>query len=45
MRNDMKICLWADGTWTELENLWEYAWMSDDYEVKEIDEKELEKLT
>lgn len=41
----MKICMWSDGTWCQLEDLWEFDYMSDDYIVKEIDEKELEELS
>lgn len=27
----MRICLWSDGTWCEIDNIEEYSWMSDDY--------------
>ncbi len=27
------ICLWPDGTWCYGEELEEYTWMSDDFEV------------
>ena len=34
------ICIWADGTWCEQEDLWEYlTMMSDDYELVEYDER------
>lgn len=32
----ISICVWPDGTWCALEELHEYDWMSDDYEVKVI---------
>ena len=32
--NAQKYCVWADGTWCELEYLEEYlTFMSDDYEI------------
>lgn len=31
------ICLWPDGTWCYGEDLDEYTWMSDDYEVIKFD--------
>jgi hypothetical protein len=41
----VKVCIWSDGTWTELENLGEFNHMSDDYEIREINTlEELEEL-
>ncbi len=32
-----RICLWPCGTWAYSEDLDEYQWMSDDFEVIEIE--------
>ena len=36
----MKICLWSDGMWCEFDDIEEYTWMSDDYEVMEVPDDE-----
>ncbi len=35
----MRICLWSDGTWCEIDNIEEYSWMSDDYMKIDVPEE------
>ena len=32
------ICIWSDGTWCYEDDIWQYGYMSDDYETSEVDE-------
>lgn len=34
----MKIAIWCDGTWCDVEDLDQYTWMSDDYAISEVPE-------
>jgi hypothetical protein len=33
----MHVCQWPDGTWCGLDEIDNYSWMSDDYEVIAVD--------
>lgn len=32
----MKIAVWCDGTWCDVDDLAEYSFMSDDYHIAEV---------
>ena len=32
----ISICIWPDGSWCELDDLEEYPWKSDDYQVTDV---------
>lgn len=44
---ETKIVMWPNGTWTHYDDFdyeRDWAWMSDDYEIKTLTEEEYEKL-
>ena len=41
----IKVCRWPDGTWCEWDELEGYLqWMSDDFEVLELDEYDYDRF-
>jgi len=38
MEEMQKICVWPDGTWCHWDDIEEYSWKSDDYDLIQISE-------